>query len=74
MNARITFPPGYWETLVKGLLAAGYTQESLGEAVGAKQTTIADLCSGRTKEPRANLGFALKALADELASSEGAGK
>jgi predicted transcriptional regulator len=71
MNARTIFPANYWQNVVKGLLASGYTQESLADEVGVSQTTIADLSTGRTQEPRANLGFSLRALADSL--SEGGG-
>ncbi len=54
-----------WQSLIKELQAAGYTQVKLGAECGCAQTTISDLARGVTKTPGFTVGMKLMELAQK---------
>jgi transcriptional regulator with XRE-family HTH domain len=57
-----------WKSLIADLKAAGYSQPQIADAVGRDmgrpcgQATIAELATGKTSQPRYELGRALERL------------
>lgn len=51
-----------WQSLIKELRAAGYTQVQIGELCGCAQTTISDLARGTTTNPSFTVGTKLLEL------------
>ena len=52
-----------WRTLVAAIIATGATQTQIAEECGCAQSTISDLLTGQTAEPRWSLGQSLVAMA-----------
>lgn len=52
-----------WKKLTSDLIAAGLTQAEIAKAIGCGQTTVSELQTGKTDNPRSNIGLALIALA-----------
>ncbi|VUZ24117.1 Uncharacterised protein [uncultured Comamonas sp.] len=48
-----------WKDYISTLVSKGVTQSQLAKEAGCGQSTISDLASGNTKEPRSSLGMAL---------------
>jgi len=48
-----------WKDYLSALAAKGVTQSQIAKEAGCGQSTISDLASGNTKEPRSSLGTAL---------------
>lgn len=53
-----------WKQLLADLKARGWTQQQIGERVGATQASISDLANGKTKDPAHSIGKALEVLHD----------
>lgn len=51
-----------WKSVIADLQRAGYTQPQIAEACRCGQSTISEIFSGRTSQPRADLGLRLQAL------------
>lgn len=54
-----------YQALLKKLIEAGMTQESIGLSLGVSQATISRLMSGQIGEPKASSGKKLELLARE---------
>jgi transcriptional regulator with XRE-family HTH domain len=52
----------YWMRLVADLIDLGFTQTQIGALCGVGQATVGDLARGKTKDPSASFGDALRAL------------
>lgn len=48
-----------WQKIIRDILAAGHTQQSLAEAVGSTQTTISSLANIPGREPTGLLAVEL---------------
>lgn len=48
-----------WKDYISALAAKGVTQSQIAKEAGCGQSTISDLASGNTREPRSSLGNAL---------------
>lgn len=51
-----------WKKLLSDLRERGWTQQLLANQVGASQSAISDLNSGKTKDPSHSLGSVLQQL------------
>lgn len=60
----------YWKNLLTDLRKRGWTQQLLAAKVGASQSAISDLNSGKTKDPAHSLGKAIEALHESGAAPE----
>lgn len=55
-----------WKDIIAAIQASrGWTQPQIAKATGCAQTTISDLATGKTTEPRYSLGQALLELKAE---------
>ena len=61
-----------WTTLISELSAAGLTQPQIAERCDCAQTTISDLATGKSKEPRYGLASRLIKLHEEVHARTGA--
>ena len=52
----------HWKDLIGALVDSGLTQVQIAEQAGCQQNTVSDLSTGKTKEPRGSLAFALMRL------------
>lgn len=48
-----------WKDYIAAIFEKGISQSRLANLVGCGQTTISDLASGKTREPRYSLGIAI---------------
>ena len=53
-----------WAELISRLQEAGLSQPQIARRCGCAQSTISDLASGNTKDPRFSIGKALVELAE----------
>ena len=53
-----------WKQLTSDLIQSGLTQAEIAKAIGCGQTTISELQTGKTDNPRSSVGLALIALAN----------
>ncbi|MFL9582395.1 helix-turn-helix domain-containing protein [Stenotrophomonas sp. AB1(2024)] len=60
-------------TAIDRLRNAGLTDQAIGTAVGAHQSTINRIRNGDTKQPNYEVGRALVVLAESMAGEESAG-
>jgi len=51
--------PIHWPDLIRKLIDSGLTQPQLAEVSGCGQSTISDLLTGKTADPRTTTGLAL---------------
>lgn len=51
-----------WKDILRQLRERGWTQQLLADRVGASQSAISDLSSGKTKDPAHSIGRALVEL------------
>lgn len=51
-----------WKLVITDLQREGYTQPQIAEKCQCSQSTISELYSGRTAQPRFDLGLRLQAL------------
>lgn len=51
-----------WKSLIADLQANGYTQPQIAVACKCVQSTISDLATGLTKQPRFEIGTSLQKL------------
>lgn len=53
-----------WKDYIAEIFEKGVSQSRLANLVGCGQTTISDLASGKTREPRYSLGTAILAIGE----------
>ena len=59
-----------WKTYLSAIFEKGLTQEQLAARVGCGQSTISDIYSGKTLDPRSSIGFALWRVGRRLGIKE----
>jgi transcriptional regulator with XRE-family HTH domain len=53
-----------WKSHIAELLGHGLTQQQIAAACGCRQSTISQLATGETKDPRYSIGESLRRLLD----------
>lgn len=59
-----------WKDYLAALADLGLTQKQLADEAGCGQATISDIASGKTRDPRSSIGFALIAIGQRLGIKE----
>lgn len=55
-----------WKTYLSAIMDTGLTQTQVADAIGRRQSTISDIYSGKTTDPRSSIGLALISLGKRL--------
>lgn len=51
-----------WKKLINELSEKGLTQQAIAKFCGCSQSSISDLSTGESREPKASIGFSLVEL------------
>ncbi|QIL72293.1 helix-turn-helix transcriptional regulator [Diaphorobacter sp. HDW4B] len=55
-----------WKDYIAAIAERGLTQKQLADKAGCGQATISDIASGKTRDPRSSIGFALIRIGKRL--------